>query len=89
MAHKHKCPKCGKKHSEETIFDASDLYDKVCNDCLDKEGEGDPVECSVCGAVEYVGGEISEETLEGDGWYLGTNDAHNLCPEHNDWEEED
>lgn len=51
----------------------------------DEEDEGTPVRCDRCDAVEYVGGEIAEETLEGAGWYLGFNSA--LCPDHNDEEE--
>lgn len=46
------------------------------------EERGWVVRCAVCDAEETVLGEISEETLEGDGWYLGFNVS--LCPEHYD-----
>jgi hypothetical protein len=48
------------------------------------------VECSVCDAEEEVFGEITEKTLEDEGWYLGAFDLSNsaLCPDHNEETEE-
>lgn len=40
------------------------------------------VHCDRCDAVEYLGGEIDERTLEDAGWYLGVSEV--LCPEHSE-----
>lgn len=42
------------------------------------------VRCDQCDAREFIGGEITEQTLEDDGWYLGMREA--LCPEHSEME---
>ena len=42
------------------------------------------IRCDMCDAREYIGGEIAEQTLEDEGWYLGTNEV--LCPDHSDME---
>jgi uncharacterized protein YlaI len=44
------------------------------------------VRCDRCDAVEYLGGEIDERTLEGDGWYLGPKST--LCSECNEEDDE-
>jgi hypothetical protein len=50
------------------------------------EGEGREIHCDVCDAVETVSDhEVTEETLEGEGWYLGP--ASTLCPDHNEDDE--
>lgn len=47
--------------------------------------EGELVKCSRCDNQETILGEISSDTLEGEGWYLGADGTDsNLCPEHND-----
>jgi hypothetical protein len=52
------------------------------------EDEGRVVRCDICDAVETVGDtEVTEETLEGEGWYLGP--ASTLCPDHSEEGEED
>jgi hypothetical protein len=38
------------------------------------------VECDVCDNAEVISGEISERTLEDDGWYLGHTMTY--CPDH-------
>lgn len=38
------------------------------------------VRCAICSAEESIGGEISEKTLEDEGWYLGPTET--LCPDH-------
>lgn len=40
------------------------------------------IECDVCDEVAFRGGEITERTLEDEGWYLG--EISVLCPRHND-----
>jgi hypothetical protein len=42
------------------------------------------IRCDRCDSREFICGEITEKTLEDDGWYLGTNEV--LCPEHSDME---
>jgi hypothetical protein len=45
--------------------------------------DGYEVRCDACDARETVEGEITERTLEDDGWYLG-HDDYALCPDHNE-----
>lgn len=53
-------------------------------------GEGKPVsavnavECDMCRARTWINGEVTEQTLENDGWYLSSRET--LCPKHNDKE---
>jgi hypothetical protein len=42
------------------------------------------IRCDCCDNREFIGGEITEKTLEGDGWYLGFNEV--LCPDHSEME---
>jgi len=42
------------------------------------------VRCDVCDNREYIYGEITEKTLEDEGWYLGLNEV--LCPDHSEME---
>jgi hypothetical protein len=42
------------------------------------------VKCDVCDAREELGGEITERTLEDEGWYLGPTET--LCPDHSETE---
>ena len=43
------------------------------------------IECDVCDAREELYSEVTERTLEDEGWYLG--DVSILCPEHSEAEE--
>jgi len=42
------------------------------------------VRCDRCDNREYIGSEVTERTLEDEGWYLGT--IETLCPEHSEME---
>lgn len=42
------------------------------------------IRCDMCDARECTGGEITDKTLEDEGWYLGTTET--LCPDHSDME---
>jgi hypothetical protein len=42
------------------------------------------IKCDVCDALEELESEITERTLEDDGWYLGPTET--LCPEHSEME---
>lgn len=42
------------------------------------------IRCDRCDNREFIGGEITEKTLEDEGWYLGFNEV--LCPDHSEME---
>lgn len=48
------------------------------------DGPSKSVKCDVCDAREAIFGEITEQTLEDDGWYLSP--TENLCPEHAEYD---
>lgn len=53
---------------------------RILRDALDEAGGFERIECDACSAVEEIGGEINERTLEDEGWELGPN--VNYCPDH-------
>jgi hypothetical protein len=70
----------------ENAAEAASLYAQSRMETGDDEGR--PVRCDVCDAVEFVSDqEVTEETLEGAGWYLGP--VATYCPDHNEEEGED
>jgi hypothetical protein len=52
--------------------------------CPDEIGK--TVKCDTCDACEALGGEITEQTLEDDGWYISPTET--LCPEHAEIDED-
>jgi hypothetical protein len=60
---------------------------KMLAEVFTAQEEGTAVRCDRCDAVEYLGGETDEATLEGAGWYLGP--CSTLCDECNEEDEED
>jgi hypothetical protein len=58
MRFKHKCPVCGKQHSDENAFNESELYDKECDECA--QGGNEPV-CGDCGTLGHETGDCDDE----------------------------
>ena len=82
--HHKKCGSSGMEPDEETTRSIQCIRNDH-DECIRCACLCHMVECAVCDAKEFIGGEIVHRTLEDDGWYFGATET--LCPDHSEQEE--